>query len=242
MARITLTREGDNVVIRNGRLLGSLPAESAALPLARQVAEKYPKLESRAYKAALYVDQGHVALTGKRRGLVATVQGQQEDAYRIYSVEDRGHLVTSCSCYDYRHDNAPTDHKGRRLCKHILALCMVQQLGVGEAPAEAPAPTTRPAADRRTPAAARVAHQRTERDAWLARQRQGGVYQDASGRWVETPELRAAKERAEAEAQAQTWPTITRPPLGSPEDLVSKGLKGVRNPYAEVYEHFSREL
>ncbi|HET6446900.1 MAG TPA: hypothetical protein VFI27_20225 [candidate division Zixibacteria bacterium] len=86
--------------------------------------ERYPQVESRAWRAAELLLQGGVKNSeGEALAIVAS-----STAYGDYLITARtGQIV--CDCLDYMDGNAPyIGQSGQRLCKHILALQFTRRL------------------------------------------------------------------------------------------------------------------
>ena len=93
--------------------------------LVTQLIERYPLLESRAWRASTLVLND--AVNDVRDGAVlATVTGNSE--YGPYLIQSRQGLLT-CECLDYVDGGAPyLGSNGQRVCKHILAMQFIQRL------------------------------------------------------------------------------------------------------------------
>lgn len=105
-------REGRAVAMR-AAVLDADPDLWAAV---RRFTRGRPWLSSRAWAAAELLLSGRV-LSG---GLIEGEGG----AYEL-EIEDG---VLTCECYDFEHWGAPVDEDGRRLCKHIIAWLLAQEV------------------------------------------------------------------------------------------------------------------
>jgi len=92
-----------------------------------ELVQRYPLLESRAWRAAELALNGAVKpMDGD--GVLAAVTGSDE--YGDYLVRSRNGLI-QCDCLDYADGNAPyIGPTAQRFCKHILATQFVRRLAV----------------------------------------------------------------------------------------------------------------
>jgi hypothetical protein len=84
-----------------------------------ELTQRWPQLESRAWRAAELVLRGSVTEAAGSE-VLATVTSSNE--YGEYLLADRNQIIV-CDCLDYLDGNAPyIGPAGQRMCKHILAL------------------------------------------------------------------------------------------------------------------------
>lgn len=92
-----------------------------------ELVQRYPLLESRAWRAAELSLNSAVQLMDED-GVLAAVTGSDE--YGDYLVKSRNGLI-QCDCLDYADGNAPyIGPTAQRFCKHILATQFVRRLAV----------------------------------------------------------------------------------------------------------------
>lgn len=136
---LSVVQNGQSVDIHNGRFLGSMAAESPALALARTLAEQHSHLQTRAYKAAMLVDAGYVAI---RPGPYNVYDPEQNITGRVLSQTGSGRVYTirlkpgshfylyqepaveSCECPDF----GRVKRNGIPTCKHVEAVAMARRL------------------------------------------------------------------------------------------------------------------
>jgi hypothetical protein len=139
MTQISLAYNGQSVEIRSGRHLSATSAESPALPMAESITQQHPHLASRAYKAAMLVDLGHVALRpapwniyDEEQSITGRVLSQtgNGEVYTVRLVPGRDlylydeHSVEICECPDF----GRTKRGGIPTCKHVEAVAMARRL------------------------------------------------------------------------------------------------------------------
>ena len=84
-----------------------------------------PGLEERAWRAADIVASGQVTMQpADRNNNVGRVCSQSGND--VYTIQKREMLL--CLCEDYQSQQAPMLSTGQRLCKHVLAFCLVYEL------------------------------------------------------------------------------------------------------------------
>lgn len=92
-----------------------------------ELVQRYPVLESRAWRAAELALNGSVKSVDED-GLLATVTGSDE--YGDYLVKSRNGFI-QCDCIDFTDGNAPyVGPTAQRFCKHILAVQFTRRLAV----------------------------------------------------------------------------------------------------------------
>lgn len=119
----------------NGRVRGQAPLTSQAHALAHRVAERFPELASRAWKAAEMVDSVQMASGRSHHGheVIARVTSSNgKDTYTIahhhlyHNQHSEEHFLT-CDCYDFVNGKSPQAN-GQAKCKHIIAVQIVSRL------------------------------------------------------------------------------------------------------------------
>ena len=152
-----LVRNGGQIAEFDGNHDGRMQANRLALSLdyprlvdlVQRLVSKYclPGLEERAWRGAHIVAFGRVSRQPQDQyNNVGLVQSQSSND--AYNIQQREHLL--CLCQDYQSQRAPMLPTGQRLCKHIIAFCLVYELD-GRPPDEAgpaaepqPMPPVRP--------------------------------------------------------------------------------------------------
>jgi hypothetical protein len=115
---------------RNGK-----PPETKLVKLVHKVIDRWPDLETRAYRAAELVRRGRVTRSADGSFNVKS-QSNPRGSYRVDSE------AGTCTCPDY--PKAPQVN-GRPMCKHRMAVLMLLKLEEARIPAEetqAPSPPT----------------------------------------------------------------------------------------------------
>lgn len=92
-----------------------------------ELIQRYPLLESRAWRAAELVLNGAVKVMDGD-GVLASITGSSE--YGDYLVKSRNGYI-QCDCIDYADGNAPyIGPTAQRFCKHILAVQFARRLSI----------------------------------------------------------------------------------------------------------------
>lgn len=92
-----------------------------------ELVQRYPLLESRAWRAAELALNGAVKMMDED-GILAAVTGSDE--YGDYLVKSYNGLIR-CDCIDFADGNAPyIGPTEQRFCKHILAMQLTRRLAV----------------------------------------------------------------------------------------------------------------
>ena len=90
-----------------------------------ELVERWPQIESRAWRAAELVVNGSVK--DPKDDLSLAIVASSSDYGDYLLAERKGHIV--CDCLDYMDGNAPyLGQSGKKVCKHILALQLSNRL------------------------------------------------------------------------------------------------------------------